>query len=113
MEDRKVPGMRISGLRISRFSDGSTSALPIWKGGDKMEDQNYDLYDDYYDPSMPYTCPRCDGDQFIMACVDDLCRSTGECFYAKSHHGAVSDGCFRRCPMCKGTGEVADEEPGS
>lgn len=46
------------------------------------------------------TCETCDGDGFIVTCIDDMCVGMGYCI-----HG---DG-DTTCPECHGRGEIDDD----
>jgi len=46
------------------------------------------------------TCWKCYGEGFIVICIDDICRGSGECM-----HG---DGEIL-CPDCKGDGEIGPD----
>ena len=46
-------------------------------------------------------CNRCDGDGWIVVCIDDLCRGAGECM-----HG---DG-MALCPECQGDDDDDDSD---
>ncbi len=43
------------------------------------------------------TCPRCDGEEIILVCIDDLCHGAGECMHGD---GEIT------CPECGGEGYV-------
>ena len=47
------------------------------------------------------TCPDCDGAGWIVTCIDDMCRGSGECI-----HGDGED----MCRMCYGSGEIGGED---
>jgi hypothetical protein len=51
------------------------------------------------------TCLRCDGEGFIVTCIDDMCRGAGECIHG---YGETV------CPECDGEGEIfiRDDEYG-
>lgn len=47
-------------------------------------------------------CFRCNGEGWIVDCLDDLCHATGECIHGD---GNVI------CPACEGEGELYPECP--
>lgn len=42
-------------------------------------------------------CLRCNGEGFIVVCIDDICRGSGNCMHGD---GEVV------CPECDGEGEI-------
>lgn len=44
------------------------------------------------------TCPRCDGAEERVECLDDLCHATGECIHGDN-----------TCALCAGHGVVSEE----
>lgn len=47
-------------------------------------------------------CPDCEEGR-TMACIDDMCRSVGECMYERGDQASLKT-CFQTCPTCKGAG---------
>jgi hypothetical protein len=56
-------------------------------------DFDEDEYEDYdWDPLYD-GCNTCNGEGFIVVCIDDMCRGAGECMHGD---GEIV------CPECKG-----------
>ena len=49
------------------------------------------------------TCPKCDGDGWVVICIDDICRGRGDCMHGDGN---------RVCPVCEGAGEVDGDYEG-
>jgi hypothetical protein len=49
------------------------------------------------------TCYECNGEGFVVICIDDICRGSGNCM-----HGDGED----LCPVCGGEGEIGPDYDG-